>query len=146
MLLCYTCKKYSYVLDMWFISLHCVTPHMREHTRTHSYALHAHTSTHTISHVHAYVHVHMYYDLYISAHMYKLFSYTLVFQVAEYTELGDIMARLASDSKTDLNSFTMERYAYLYVYHYQCSIYLFNHIAIRLSQNTRQDTFISIFQ
>ena len=85
----------------------------------------------------------MHYDLYISAHIYKLFSYTLVFQVAEYTELGDIMARLASDSKNDLNSFTMERCAY---YHYQCSIYLFNHIAIRLSQNTRQDTFISIFQ
>ena len=51
-------------------------------------------------------------------------SYAFVFKVAEYTELGDIMARLASDSKTDLNTFTMKRCA---INNYQCSIiYLFN--------------------
>ena len=99
-------------LFLYTVLLHtCMNTHT--HTHTHSYVLHAHTSTHNL--IHSRIHVHMYYDLCISAHMYKLFSYTLVFQVAEYTELGDIMARLASDSKTDLNSFTMERYAYLYI-------------------------------
>ena len=52
------------------------------------------------------------------------------------------MARLASDSKTDLNTYTME----WCVEYYAAFVHINLAIVFRPSQNTGRDIFISTFQ